>query len=115
MEFTPIEQALIDWFVEHAVLPELVAQFRSATPTSRKYTGVGSYTDLAIPAEAPRVTAAIAPPGAIIGPYIFAPEVPHGACTQVYCRGGVLTFLEIATYADPFPEKLANFTLKEVL
>jgi hypothetical protein len=60
------------------------------------------------------VPIAIAPPGAIIGPDVFAPAVPNGACTQVYCVNGVLKFLEIATYVDMFPEQLTEFTLREI-
>lgn len=114
MEFTAVEQALMNWFADHASCPELEAQFRGARPAARNYTGDGSYTDFLIPDNLPRAPVVIAPPGAIIGPDVFAPEIPNGACTQVYCIDGVLKFLEIATYADSFPEQLREFSLKEI-
>jgi len=114
MEFTPVERAVLEWCANHAACAELAAQFRAATPTKRKYTGVGSYTDLSIPTGLPLVPLHAIPRGShgpIYGPDIAAVELESGACSQVYCEGGALSFLEIAAYSNSFPEHLSGVVL----
>ncbi|RYG60302.1 MAG: hypothetical protein EON60_07635 [Alphaproteobacteria bacterium] len=115
MEFTPIERAVVDWCAANASCAEVAAQFLSARPTARRYTGVGSYTDLAVPTGISPIPVTAIPKGLdgpLIGPDIVATELELGACTQIYCADGVLTFLEIAAYGDSFPEHLSNVLLE---
>lgn len=93
---------------------------RGAGATARRartYTGAGSYTDLSVPAELARIPEGTLPNaghGPIFGPDILASELEHGACTQIYCEDGALTFMEIAAYGCEFPESLTNVRLLPV-
>jgi hypothetical protein len=116
MEFTPVEIAILEWCASQAACPELAAQFRAVRPTARRLTGVGSYTDLSVPAELaliPESALSRGSHGPIFGPDISAAELEHGACTQFYCDNGALVFLEIASFGDTFPWHLTDLQLSQ--
>ena len=117
MEFTPVEAAILAWCATSTACEEAAAQFRSARPVGRRFTGVGSYTDLAIPegvAPIPESAIPRGPRGPFTGPDISAKELEFGACTQFFCKDGRLLFLEIAAYGNCFPEHLTGVALKSV-
>jgi hypothetical protein len=115
MEFTPIESAILEWCASSASCEEAATQFRSARPIARHFTGVGSYTDLAIPeavARIPNSSIPHGPRGPFNGPDVFAKELELGACALIFCADGRLAFLEIAAYGNSFPEQLTDITLR---
>lgn len=117
MEFTAAERAILEWCASKASCEEAATQFRSARPVARHFTGVGSYTDLAIPdsvALIPDAAFPRGPRGPFFGPDISAKEIEIGACTQIFCTDGRLAFLEIAAYGNHFPAQLTDVVLKAI-
>ena len=117
MEFTSVESAILEWCASHASSSHAAAQFRSARPVSRRFTGVGSFTDLAIPdtvAAIPSSAIPRGPGGPFIGPDVSANELEFGACTQIFCTDGRLALLEIAAYGNALPEQLTIVVLRSV-
>jgi hypothetical protein len=114
LEFNEVERAILEWCATHADCPELRAQLRAARPAARRMTGVGSYTDLSIPATLARIPASALERGShgpIYGPDLSATELEHGACSQIYIDDGAAAFLEIAAYGAEFPARLTNLQL----
>jgi hypothetical protein len=108
MQFTPLERAVLDWIAERANDPALAAQLRSAQPTAREFTGVGSFTSLRVPDDAAPVSLAPAP----VTPHIESPDLEAGAGAVLFFENGRATTLELYTYGSAFPRDLMTWTLK---
>jgi hypothetical protein len=88
----------------------LRAQLSAATIASRKYTGVGLYTELRVSQSTPRVRAInrIGKPGL----KLVHPAVPDGAGALIWLVDGRIGTLECYTFSDPWPEDEASFQVE---
>ena len=85
---------------DSAVAPLLRAQYAVARVEQRAFTGVGFFTDFAVPPDAPSVV----PPDLTVG---AGATLADGTAVGflLFVRGGVLSMLEGYTYGDdPWPE-----------
>ena len=85
---------------EHRALEVLRYQFAEAKVSSRDYTGVGFYTNFAIPEFSPRLPL----PRLVIGD-VFADMtgLRHGATFLIFIEHGILATLECAIFEDAWP------------
>ena len=99
MNPTPLEAAVLSWLRESTATPELVAQLREAVIVSREFSGAGSYTGLAVPAQVPPLPASVklvGSDGPINGPEVESHELPWPACTMLWFTARKAATLEIA-------------------
>jgi hypothetical protein len=109
MEFTPLERDVLDWIAHHSGLPAIEDQIRVVVPTSRKFTGVGSYTELLVRAEVAPVNVRTAPRG----PQIKSSDLDEaGGGSVLYFNKGLAVLLELYSHGDKFPESLSSWTLQ---
>jgi hypothetical protein len=101
----PVEEQLIRSFLRSP-------SDETITIHSRKFTGVGLYTDFSVAAELRAFTPAELPAGPMQGPGIESPEIPYGAGSLLWVKASGIHTLEIFAYADPFPETLSVFKLQ---
>jgi hypothetical protein len=66
VNFTPLEQAILEWIGESVDDPVLKRQLAVAMPVERTFTGVGSFTTLCVPEDSPRRTGTSCPHGPLI-------------------------------------------------
>lgn len=100
----PIERRIIDACLagDDPKLATLRQQADLATVVSREHTGVGAYVKFRVPDAAPRLG-----PGPMIidDVNLEVAGVPHGVATLLYVIDGALDLLELATFADPWPQE----------
>jgi len=108
---TPLEKAVLDMMLDEPGDPfETVRQqLAHATIAERKFTGVGFFTHLVVPADAPVRRDLLSTE--IKGVGANFPGVQHGAGFILFIRKGVVSFLEGYTYDEPWPEKTDDFRL----
>ena len=109
MEFTPIERDILDWFARESGDPILAEQLKVARPVKRDFSGVGSFTELDVPRDMPRVTFKMAP--SHTEPFIVAPELKYGASVLLFATDGLVSVLEIAAIDNSFPESFTTWKL----
>jgi hypothetical protein len=104
---------------ERAVLTRIAAtssdtalqcQLERAEILSRKYTGVGCYSHLAVPVECPKSVATYAEHGPLQGPSFESPAVELGGGTLLWFDSGRADCLEVYSYGEFFPEDHADLT-----
>jgi hypothetical protein len=109
---TPLETQMTRILLD-GDLPELAvlrSQLALASVSSRKMTGVGFYTDFALPKEFPRLEGC---PSFKIGDVNGrATNVKHGLGFVLYVNDGALSQLEGYTYDEPWPEKIEGLQLE---
>ena len=101
----PIEEQLIRSFLRSPGEGTL-------TIRSRRFTGVGLYTEFSISAELRAFTPAELPAGPMRGPQVESPEIPNGAGSLLWVKASGFHTLEIFTYTNPFPQTLGVFKLR---
>lgn len=80
MKFTPFENALIRWYVDHAPHERFKAQLLSCLPKDREYTGGGMYLELTVhPGSWSKLPDEFR--NYVDGPKISSPSLPIGAGT----------------------------------
>ena len=97
---------------DHPVLAVLRSQLDGLTMNKRELTGVGFFTELSV--TKPTSSNSILPSGqlrfgdveAVIG------ELAHGAGFLLYVDGGMLRMLEGYSYDVPWPEVIAEFSVR---
>lgn len=84
-------------------------QLSHATVAKRKFTGVGFFTEIALPADAP-VRRDL--PSTHIGDVgAEFPRLQHGAGFVLFIRDGVVSMLEGFTYDEPWPTDTDEFKI----
>ena len=78
--------------------------------TKRELTGVGFFTDLAVPNAAPRARLG-ADEVRLSGVLAEIDGLEHGAGFVLYVDGGVLNMLEGYCYDEPWPDHIGTFSL----
>jgi hypothetical protein len=99
---TPFEEAVVDALLagDDPRLVTLRRQASACTVTGRRHTVVGSYTDLLVPEEVPRLSV----PSVTLGDVdVEVAGVENGQATLLFVREGALTLLEFATYTGEWP------------
>jgi hypothetical protein len=112
MEFTILEKAVLEWISARVRVPNLAEQLAVCRPVSRKLTGVGSYTDLALDKEVePVELSRIRIP-------LFFPCIEPGACLDhgggsllFFNNRGFIECLELWAHGESFDELTEAFTL----
>lgn len=101
--FTPLEKAVLDLLLDRPgeLFENIRRQLSLATVSERKFTGVGFFTNLVIPSDAP-VKRDL--PNMEIGDVgAEFPNVKHGAGFLLFIRDGVVSWLEGYTYGENWP------------
>ena len=92
-----------------SLIVRLLCRHLHATVAKREFSGVGFFTEFALPADAPvrrdLADDAISDVGAEF------PSLQHGAGFVLFIRSGVVTMLEGFTYDEPWPESTDGFRL----
>jgi len=94
---------------EDEALSILRAQAKHAQVSSRKMTGVGFFTEFAVPAETPRVPGR--PTFKLGNVNGTADNVRHGLGFLLYVTDGSLSMLEGYTYDEPWPNEVHGLEL----
>lgn len=95
---------------DHPVLAALRQQLRKASASARRLTGVGFFTDLDVPASAPR--AQVAPGRVHVGDVEAQIEgLRSGAGFVLFVEDGYLRTLEGYTYDEPWPASVGRVAL----
>ena len=81
----------------------ILAQLESATVVSRDYTGVGLYTELSVPATAPRLDEARCSHEDMPQCSGEHPDLPAGAGFILWLKDGYISCLESYTYDGSWP------------
>ena len=108
---TALEQAVIDMLLDKPGEPfeAIRQQLSHATIAERRFTGVGFFTDFAIPHNAP-VRRDL--PDMTIGDVgAELPGLQHGVGFLLFIRSGVVSMLEGYTYDESWPASTDEFTL----
>ena len=104
-----LERAILEGIAaDHDTPPLVKDQLRVVTVVDRQHSGGGTFLNLAVPADVPRSHPQNTE---ISGPLVTIPEVPEGAVTVLFVRDGAVSFLEIASVGDSWPETISEFTL----
>jgi hypothetical protein len=109
-EFTKFELDLLNCFISYAVHPSLSEQLHAASLASREYTGVGLYLELRVPDDVTRIPSSI--PSPISGPQILAPSLPNSGGSLLFFKNGLITTVEVFTYADEMWGDLSEYEFK---
>jgi hypothetical protein len=112
--FTRLEWAVLEKLTADGppLLESLRQQLAAASVSGRKLTGVGCFTEIAVPADVPK--ASIAPHARLTGVGAQMPSLRHGAGFVLFLKNGVCERLEGFTYDEPWPDRIDEFTLTYV-
>jgi hypothetical protein len=108
---TALEKAVLDAILDRSGDPyeTLRRQLSYATVSRREFTGVGFYTNFAVPIDAP-VRRDL--PNTEIGDVsVELPELKHGAGFVLFVRDGVIAFLEGYTYDEDWSDRTDEFSV----
>jgi hypothetical protein len=100
---TEFEAAVLAWVAAHSGDVELAAQLAHVRVSARQHTGVGCYSDFAVPGDAPASTRPYASHGPLEGPDFKSPTLKYGGGTLLWFAAGHAQTLEIYTFDDVFP------------
>ena len=116
MKPTAFENAIFEWVVAHTEDSAIQRQLAEVDIVEREPTGVGCYSKISTPNNAPPAIQPVSALGPLSGPIFQSPAVEHGGMTLIWFSDGVADTLEIVTFTDHFPDNhdavaLAGFTL----
>ena len=113
---TEFEKQVFEWIADKCDDPALEAQLRSVNVASRENTGVGCYSEFAVPDDTPLTEAGYGQRGPLTGPGFESPALKYGGGSLLWFEGGRAKTLEVFTYNDEFPadhDELGNVVLRE--
>ncbi len=110
-ELTPLEAAVLEMLCagEDPKLEVLRAQLAGVTVVGRELTGVGFFTQLQVPADAPTLDENVGPFGDVEA---VLEGVEHGAGFLLWFRNGRMSQLEGYSYGEPWPKDAGRFSLR---
>jgi hypothetical protein len=113
MEFTPLDQAVLNWMASHNDQPGLAEQLSSCEATDRDLSSLGSHTNLEVPHDKPRIDLSVIR-NPVYGPLIDETKgIKGGAISLLYFDDyGYAETLEISVLGDSFDESVTDFTLR---
>ena len=97
---------------DDSILAVLREQMKVATVSERKMTGVGFHADFSVPSAAPSVSERSSFEFGDVAAQIEG--VKHGAGFTLFVRDGFLNFLEGYTFDEPWPERIASYTVSYI-
>lgn len=113
MDLTPLETAVLDMLLagDDPQLAILREQRRLLRVTDRQHSGVGFFTNVAVPADAPKLPGG---PGLRFGDVIAdIAGLAHGAGFLLFVDGGVITMLEGHLWGDErWPDEVTDFAVR---
>lgn len=109
----PLEIEIVKWFIQH--FPQYKPQLTKAQISRRVYSGVGFFVNYEVPKEIPLVRYENMFKERLVlnGPYIESNQLPNGAGSILFIKGGYIEMLEVYTNVDELPIDLQRFTLKD--
>ncbi len=113
---TEFERMVFEWIADRCDDRALEVQLRTARVSSREHTGVGCYSELAVPDDAQPTHADYGQRGPLTGPGFETSALKNGGGSLLWFEGGFAQTLEVFTYDDEFPEdhsQLGNVILRE--
>jgi hypothetical protein len=108
------EAAVLKWIGTRSGDAALQEQLLLAQVVERDYTGVGCYSSLQVPSDAPASAAPYSTRGPLSGPFFESKAVEHGGGTLLWFEAGRANCLEIYAHGDYFPvdhSDLGEFSL----
>ena len=107
--FTPLEKAVLDMMLDKPgeQFDVVRQQLAHATVSKREFSGVGFFTNFAVPTDA-HVRRDL-PPMEIGDVGAEFPSLQHGAGFLLFIRDGVVSMLEGFTYDEAWPERTDEF------
>lgn len=108
------EASVLAWIAGRSEDLALRAQLARARIVEREYTGVGCYSTISVPTDAPLSTASYSDRGPLSGPNFESEVVEFGGGTLLWFDAGRASCLEVYAYGEHFPadhSDLAGFTL----
>ena len=112
-DLTHIEREVLAWLASRTACEALRAQLATAVVVEREHTGVGSYTDLAVPADAPRIPDRALEEVPVRGPMLRGEGIDMDALSLLWVEDGAITCLELAAFGEHFPEDCPAVELEE--
>ena len=108
---TPLEKAVLEKLLERRGEPfdTLRRQVSCASVSKREFSGVGFFTEFALPASVQVARDVADMTIGDVGAEI--PGLEHGAGFVLFIRGGLVTMLEGYTYDEKWPENTDEFKL----
>ncbi len=106
---TPLERAVLDMLLDHPGEPyeAIRRQLSLAAVSRREFTGVGFFTEFALP---PGAAAKRDLPNMELGDVgAELPGLRHGAGFLLFVRDGVVSMLEGYTYDESWPDRADEF------
>jgi hypothetical protein len=100
-----LERRVMDLLLagELPALTRLREQYARASIASREYSGVGVFTNFAVPADVARVT----PPNFTISDITYElANVENGGSAVLFIRDGALSMLELYNWTDEWPTEV---------
>ncbi len=111
MQLTGLERDVLDWIALELADPIVGRQAAAAIAVERRYTVVGSFTELSVQdQQIPRASLSASP----VDPYIESPRLSHGGGCVLYFQDGVLDTLELYAHVGEFPKDLKEWTLVRI-
>ena len=107
MELSPLERDALNWIAQHANDAALTRQLDAVEAVQRRFTGVGSFTELLVPADLPRVSFRVCP----INPLIESSALEHGGDSVLFFEDGLASTLELYAFVGSFPEAITAWKL----
>ena len=108
LHISQFEARVFEWIATQSHDLALQAQLARIQIAERQYTGVGCYTKLAVPIDAPVSIASYSQRGPLGGPHFESPAVEYGGGTLLWFCEGRADCLEIYAHGDSFPEDHAE-------
>lgn len=112
-DLTGLERAVIACLLapEHPVTDALRYQADRCRVASREFTGVGFYTTLEVPSDAP--AASVRSGRMHLGDVTATIDgLNHGAGFVLWIEDGVLQVLEAFTYDEPWPQEIRGYDVQ---
>jgi hypothetical protein len=109
-DLEPLEAAVLDHLLagDHPVLAALRNQLAEATIADREFSGAGFFTHFALPKGAMAAPVRTLRFGDV---HATIAGLQHGADFVLFVDDGRLSMLEGASYGEPWPEEIAEFTV----
>lgn len=115
MQPSALETAILNWFVMSIAEPALTAQVAGASVSSRETTDVGFFTTLSLPEEVTPISSLRNEPMCSFGECgLFASELSAGAECRIHLTHGLLSSIEVWSFADGHPLNIGQFEFRRL-
>jgi hypothetical protein len=111
-DLSAFERQALDTILEldHPILEVLRQQLGLCRVTEREFTGVGFFTSLTVPPDAPRAGGDAT--FSVSGADADLEGLARGAGFHLFITNGILDYLEAHTYDEPWPDTMGEYTIR---